>query len=263
MDILIDNSIPEYFYCSNKNHVKKKKLKNNCSFSLCKLFPLFYTIFFYIFELFFLYVLMVLMVRSFRSSTHNVFQWISFSLLILLSMFAIYCIECKSSYELAFYRQKRHVFDTAATTTAEGELLPTDLILVFTLDGSIRGMDRYDGRSYWTLQGGHKSSLIKADSQFKTHQMKLSEQQQDEGSIFNDIVPDIHSENDIELKHGDWQDNEEDDNKEEQDVYYIVEPQEGGNLYIYGDGRPLEVINSTTFLQKSFILFILETSFFN
>ncbi|KAG0766411.1 hypothetical protein G6F24_003642 [Rhizopus arrhizus] len=70
--------------------------------------------------------------------------------------------------------------------------------------------------------------------------MKLFEQQQDEGSIFNDIVPDIRSENDIELKHGDWQDNEEDDNEEEQDVYYIVEPQEGGNLYIYGDGRPLE-----------------------
>ncbi|KAI9269455.1 kinase-like domain-containing protein [Helicostylum pulchrum] len=34
-----------------------------------------------------------------------------------------------------------------------------------------------------------------------------------------------------------WEDSED---SEEQDIYYIIEPQDGGSLYIYGDGRPLE-----------------------
>ncbi|KAG1450406.1 hypothetical protein G6F56_008359 [Rhizopus delemar] len=129
-------------------------------------------------------------------------------------------------------QQKRHLLEEIET-----DLLPTDLVLVFTLDGSIRGMDRYDGRSYWTLQGGHKSSLIKADSQFKTHGMKLfdeeeEEEEEEEEDGFHDMVPDVRENG--ELKEPHWK------NETEQDVYYIVEPQEGGTLYIYGDGRPLE-----------------------
>lgn len=203
------------------------------------------------------YLWMVLMVRSFRTSTHSLFHWFTFSALILLSLLAIYCVECKSHYELEPY-SKRHLLEPPIQK--EAELLPTDLILVFTLDGSIRGIDRYDGTSYWTLQGGQRSSLIKADSQFKTHEMKLYDDSDDDddddyneeegySGLFNDLVPEVHEpevqENDIlkiKNKKSKVDDSIKEDDKDlQQDVYYIIEPQDGGNLYIYGDGRPLKV----------------------
>ncbi|KAI9263747.1 hypothetical protein BY458DRAFT_514231 [Sporodiniella umbellata] len=165
---------------------------------------------------------MVLMVRSYRSSTLSIFQWVSFSLLILLSTFAIYCVECKTSYDLAVY-QRRHIVEETET-----DLLPTDLVLVFTLDGSIRGLDRYDGRCYWTLQGGNQSSLIKADSQFETHETSLFKNQKEN----HNIIPGRRDNENPQSPQ--WE------SEPEQELYYIVEPQEGGNLYIYGDGRPLE-----------------------
>ncbi|CAO3682001.1 unnamed protein product [Rhizopus microsporus] len=66
--------------------------------------------------------------------------------------------------------------------------------------------------------------------------------------LFNDLVPEVHEpevqENDIlkiKNKKSKVDDSiKEDDRDLQQDVYYIIEPQDGGNLYIYGDGRPLK-----------------------
>lgn len=210
---------------------------------------------------------MVLMVRSFRS-TLNLLQWFSFSVIILLSMFAIYCVESKSphSKDLTLY-QKQHLMDSNGkdgkeTSPSSGsDLLPTNLVLVSTMDGSIRGIDRFEGRVHWTLKGGPGSSLIKSNSHFETHKLykqgpasfnsKNNHREEDESDkLFVDTVRNMDTDDDNEsiedefddfnLEQQSWEDSEDGEN-EEQDIYYIIEPQDGGSLYIYGDGRPLEV----------------------
>lgn len=234
---------------------------------------------------------MVLMVRSFRS-TMKLLQWVSFSIIILLSMFAIYCVESKASFsnDVTVYQKRHYIIDSTQkdkdTTPSPGQgLLPTNLVLVSTLDGSIRGVDRYEGRVHWTLKGGPGSSLIKSNSHFETHRLykpgptsvnSKHAQQQDKQQVLKEqefVVVEEDDDDDFNLfqdslsgeftsstdTEGDsdsaddefddfnferfpWEDSEaEEENVEDADIYYIIEPQDGGSLYIYGDGRPLEV----------------------
>ena len=216
---------------------------------------------------------MVLMVRSFRS-TKNLVQCISFFFIIVLSMFAVYCVDAKTN-DVGFY-QKRHLLiegqkDKENIPSARNQLLPTNLVLVSTLDGSIRGVDRFEGNVYWTLKGGPGSSLIKSNSHFETHKLykqgpnsdqakdtassqqssKVEEEdEEDRYKLFVDTLQDIDTEDESDSADDDmdqfnleqypWEDSEDGDN-EEADMYYIIEPQDGGGLYLYGDGRPLEV----------------------
>ncbi|KAI9356041.1 hypothetical protein BD770DRAFT_444299 [Pilaira anomala] len=177
-------------------------------------------------------------------------------------MFAIYCVESKSTFssELTYY-QKRHLLldsnqkETEESTTGN-DLLPTNLVLVSTLDGSIRGIDRFEGRVHWTLKGGPGSSLIKSNSHFETHKFykqgagdmdsttAVAEQEEND-KLFVDTLSNMDTDedstdddlDDFNLDQHSWEDSED---SEEQDIYYIIEPQDGGSLYIYGDGRPLE-----------------------
>lgn len=224
---------------------------------------------------------MVLVVRSFRS-TLNLIQWVSFSIIILLSMFAIYCVESKASFpsDMTIYQQKRSLLldssrkegggrggkdaassSSAAASASPSGLIPTNLVLVSTLDGSIRGIDRFQGDVHWTLKGGPGSSLIKSNSNFETHKLYKpgptsvdrrdsnggSSDEEDTDRLFLDTFNDILTDGDDSDDYNDdsefnlqdhWDDS---DDAEDPDIYYIIEPQDGGTLYIYGDGRPLEV----------------------
>ncbi|CEP17643.1 hypothetical protein [Parasitella parasitica] len=189
-------------------------------------------------------------------------------------MFAIYCVESKPSFpnDMTLYQQKRNLLlDTsrkeggkdgasaAATSPSPGALIPTNLVLVSTLDGSIRGIDRFHGDVHWTLKGGPGSSLIKSNSNFETHRLykpgPTSDRRDSTGSgncyedsdrlfldTFDDILTDGEDSDDYNDDpefhlQGHWDDS---DDVEDPDIYYIIEPQDGGTLYIYGDGRPLE-----------------------
>lgn len=188
-------------------------------------------------------------------------------------MFAIYCVESKVPYskDLTLY-QKQHLLldsnqkDGKETLPSSGnDLLPTNLVLVSTMDGSIRGIDRFEGRVHWTLKGGPGSSLIKSNSHFETHKLykqgpasvnsKINrdrrEKEDECDKLFVDTVRNMDTDedndsiddefDDFNLEQQPWEDSEDGEN-EEADIYYIIEPQDGGSLYIYGDGRPLEVI---------------------
>ncbi|KAI8333189.1 hypothetical protein EDC96DRAFT_526122 [Choanephora cucurbitarum] len=204
---------------------------------------------------------MVLMVRSFRSPM-NAFKWLPFSLLILLSLLAIYCVESKPSFpkDMTLYQQKRTMLietgqkdsEESPTPAPTNNLIPTNLTLVSTLDGSIRGINRFHGEVYWTLKGGPNSSLIKSNSQFQTHKLYKSEpsipqeseeSEDDISQLFMDTFEDTLTNNDVDgydynlQEQQPWEDSEE---VEDLDIYYIIEPQDGGVLYLYADGRPLE-----------------------
>lgn len=185
---------------------------------------------------------MVLLVRSFRS-TLNLFQWFSFTFLISLSLFATYCVAANSiSNDLTFYR------NTLSDRKQYTDLIPTELVLVSTMDGSIRGIDRFQGTVHWTLKGGPKSSMIKSNSDFKLHKLykpgPTSKMDPDDDRIrlfMDDVIGDentIRDEN-YQLAEEPWETNGEE--VEDSNVYYIIEPQDGGTLYLYSDGRPLEV----------------------
>ncbi|KAI8992276.1 kinase-like domain-containing protein [Pilobolus umbonatus] len=83
---------------------------------------------------------------------------------------------------------------------------------------------------------------------FETHKDNVHKKEQEEDKLFDDIVPDVDSgdqpddfsnDNDFNDIQEPWQ-NDEGDN-----IYYIIEPQNGGGLYTYGDGRPLEKLPFT------------------
>ncbi|KAI9469862.1 MAG: hypothetical protein EXX96DRAFT_587700 [Benjaminiella poitrasii] len=202
---------------------------------------------------------MVLMVRSF-GSTMTLFKWLSFSTLILLSTFAIYCVDSKPSLrnDMTLYQHKRNLLLESSQKgekeafSDQDSLLPTNLVLVSTLDGSIRGIDRFHGDVHWTLKGGPGSSLIKSTSNFETHKLYKSgslsslfddddiSDNEDDSELFLDALNDVLTDEDdsddpeFNLEHHAW------DESEDSDVYYVIEPQNGGVLYVYGDGRPLE-----------------------
>lgn len=223
---------------------------------------------------------MVLMVRSFRS-TMNLLQWLLFSFIIVLSMFAVYCVESKPNFpnnDMSFYQKRRLLIESSKdknTTPANTNLIPTNLVLVSTLDGSIRGIDRFEGRVHWTLKGGPGSSLIKSNSHFETHKLykegpmtkesysspnineeedmtmveeEEEEEDDDDYKLFVDTLRDIESDeesdseddefDEFNLEQYNWENKQ---SNEEPEIYYIIEPQDGGSLYVYGDGRPLEV----------------------
>jgi hypothetical protein len=192
-------------------------------------------------------------------------------------MFAIYCVESKPSFpkDMTLYQQKRNLLfensqkdatnkDAAAAAAAAsapaspGNLIPTNLVLVSTLDGSIRGIDRFQGDIHWTLKGGPGSSLIKSNTNFETHKLykpgptsevesNSSSDEEDNSRLFldtlNDILSDTGDSDDFsdDPEFHDLQEEWEDAEEELSNIYYIIEPQDGGTLYIYGDGRPLEV----------------------
>ncbi|KAI8969235.1 hypothetical protein BDF20DRAFT_152288 [Mycotypha africana] len=229
---------------------------------------------------------MVLMVRSFRS-TVNILQWLCFSFFILLSTFAIYCVDSTpaSSQEIILYHHQKRSAEGAETrlqtTQSKGhnksratslqqdfpdvpsDLYPTNLVLVSTLDGSIRGIDRFQGDVHWTLKGGPSSSLIKSNSKFETHQLYKSgpdfsnsyesEEETDEEKLFDDdtfddVITDADDsfeamDDNIQLQESVWDQTDNDMNESE--IYYIIEPQNGGTLYLYEDGQPLEKLPFT------------------
>lgn len=227
------------------------------------------------------------MVRSFRS-TMNLITWLTFAVIILISMFAIYCVESKPSFpkDMTLYQHRRNLLfennqkdaaneDAASAAAAAasapdspgGNLIPTNLVLVSTLDGSIRGIDRFQGDVHWTLKGGPGSSLIKSNTNFETHKLyksgptsevdnSISSDEEDDGHLFldtlNDILSDAEESDDSNdgPKFHDLEVKGEDTEEELSDIYYIIEPQDGGTLYIYGDGRPLEV----SFFSAYFVL---------
>lgn len=229
---------------------------------------------------------MVLMVRSFRS-TLNLISWVSFSIIILLSMFAIYCVEAKPSFpnDITLYQHKlgppnKDTKDTSTAPPNPGALIPTNLVLVSTLDGSIRGIDRFQGDVHWTLKGGPGSSLIKSNSNFETHKLYKpgpyseprdssgnSSSDEDTDRLFLDTFDDVLTDGEYSDDYNDdpefnLQESSDSDDADDLDIYYIIEPQDGGTLYLYGDGRPLEVriILRTTLSYTN--NFPLETSFF-
>jgi hypothetical protein len=203
----------------------------------------------------------------------NLIQWLSFSIIILLSMFAVYCVESKPSFpnDLTFYQKRRLLIesngkDKNTTPASRNNLIPTNLVLVSTLDGSIRGIDRFEGRVHWTLKGGPGSSLIKSNSHFQTHKLykegpatasatsfsnegglgnekEEEEKDDDDYKLFVDTLRDIESDeesdseeddseeedpNDFNLEQYSWESKQEE--HEEPETYYIIEPQDGGTL---------------------------------
>lgn len=193
---------------------------------------------------------MLFMVRS-LGRTLNLLQWSSFAFLILLSVFAIYCVEANTlSNDLTLYQQRRNSLADPKKQTAAADLLPTELVLVATMDGSIRGVDRFQGIVHWTLKGGPKSSMIKSSSDFKIHKWykpgPTSETSDDDSTrlFMDDVLGDenLYQDSDYHLAESPYEENGQ---VEDADVYYIIEPHDGGTLYLYADGRPLEV---TSFL---------------
>ncbi|KAI7907214.1 uncharacterized protein BX663DRAFT_495206 [Cokeromyces recurvatus] len=201
---------------------------------------------------------MVLMVRSF-GSTMTLFKWLLVSVLMLLSTLAIYYVDAKPSFpnDMTLYQHKQNLLldssqkERKNSSPVSDNLLPTNLVLVSTLDGSIRGIDRFQGNVHWTLKGGPGSSLIKSTSNFETHRLYKSSISEDNISdnddnnelfldTFNDILTnrddsdEFNDDPEFNLQQQEW------DEAEETDIYYIIEPQNGGILYVYGDGRPLE-----------------------
>lgn len=123
------------------------------------------------------------------------------------------------------------------------DLIPTDLILISSLDGSVRGVDRSTGNVYWTLQGGTSgSSVIRSTIHFRTkhdiRRQRPENSMHDESHAFDDFLMD-----DSEESSSQEMSVTDDDNADAEgyEMYYIVEPQNGGILYVYGEGRPLEV----------------------
>jgi hypothetical protein len=216
----------------------------------------------------------------------NLIRWVPLTIIIIFSMFAIYCVESKPNNDLQLY-EKRHLLltdsnsnpkDKENSVPSNNELLPTNLVLVSTLDGSIRGIDRFEGRVHWTLKGGPGSSLIKSNSHFETHKLykqdptdslDTKQEQEDESEkIFVDTLRNVESSSmsgdeehsvvvdrmDFDTDLHAWEDSEDgehdgddEDEEPEDEIYYIIEPQDGGSLYIYGDGRPLEVRKKSKF----------------
>ncbi|KAG0172317.1 bifunctional endoribonuclease/protein kinase ire1 [Apophysomyces sp. BC1034] len=149
-------------------------------------------------------------------------------------------------------------------------LKQTDLILVCTLDGSIRGVDRLRGAVYWTLQGSSGSSLIKTSSHFdnrysghngiyETNEDETLQNMETEDQEFaNDMSRQPEDETQtgpIDFSYGSTENDTDTPTlikktelqsvwqaPEGHDVYYIVEPNDGGTLYLYKEDKPLEKI---------------------
>lgn len=177
------------------------------------------------------------MVRSFRT-TLNLFQWLPFLFIILVSIFAVYIVEAAPPFGFRDETEQHNILieQQAADPTRRNDLVSTALVLISMLDGSIVGVDRFKGHVYWTLQGG--PALIKANSHHATPQPEETEEQ----NIFRDVLPDIDSFglDEFDMDHQNAYQEPWDD-QQEPDIYYIIEPQDGGSIYVYGDGRPLQV----------------------
>lgn len=108
-------------------------------------------------------------------------------------------------------------------------LIPTDMVLISSLDGSIRAVDRFKGIVYWTLPGrASAGSLIKSTVRIAATDSSL------DVLADNDDMMDKHNNDSDDDQH--WLE------QEKHDLYYIVEPHNGGGLYLYGSGKPLEVL---------------------
>lgn len=128
------------------------------------------------------------------------------------------------------------------TNNISDDLIPTDLVLISSLDGSVRGVDRFKGTVYWTLQGGTSgSSVIRSTTHFRTNydtrQQHADRSMHDESRAFDDYLMDEDEISGQNILVSD----DDDAYAEGYEIYYIVEPQNGGTLYVYGEGRPLEV----------------------
>ncbi|KAF7727483.1 bifunctional endoribonuclease/protein kinase ire1 [Apophysomyces ossiformis] len=172
--------------------------------------------------------------------------------------------------DLSPYTRRRDMRSNGDIQHRTQPLKQTDLILVCTLDGSIRAIDRLQGNVYWTLQGSSGSSLIKTSNHF---QDRLDEDDDIYGVDDNDRFDDTETEDQVlsdhnarmvedadqpELDNLEWTDTDNDtvapsllrkadlqpvwQAPEGHNVYYIVEPNNGGTLYLYKEDKPLEKI---------------------
>ena len=101
----------------------------------------------------------------------------------------------------------------------EDNLMITDMVLISLLDGSIRNVDRLKGSVYWTLPATGSSTLIQSTSHGRK---QTSENDWDNIDALEDGPDQFLADSE-----------EPEDTKQMQ---YIVEPQNGGVLYLYSDG---------------------------
>ncbi|KAI7860855.1 hypothetical protein BDC45DRAFT_529476 [Circinella umbellata] len=128
----------------------------------------------------------------------------------------------------------------------EDNLMITDMVLISLLDGSIRNVDRLKGSVYWTLPATGSSSLIRSTSH---GQKQTPENDWDNINELEDQADQFLADSE-----------EPEDTKQ---MHYIVEPQNGGILYLYSDGAmeklpftirelvyqsPLRTRNGTTYV---------------
>lgn len=175
-------------------------------------------------------------------------------------------------------RTHRYSASNARQPTPHQRYTPVDIVLVTLLDGSIRGIGRYDGRVYWTIRGGTQASLVKSNAQYKSRLVpdSLLDQQQQQRQSFvmadnilddddNDDGDDDDSDSDYHDLHYDSENHSHEapllgDTKrallnrneekavgflsrypQDHNVSYIIEPVDGGIMYLQVDGEPLQV----------------------
>ncbi|KAI8138581.1 hypothetical protein BJV82DRAFT_582748 [Fennellomyces sp. T-0311] len=126
--------------------------------------------------------------------------------------------------------------DTPATDTG---VKLTDMVLISLLDGSIRNVNRLHSEVYWTLPATSSSTLIRSTAHFREQALddwKLDQVEQTDDTL---------------------------DQQQDDQAHYIVEPQNGGTIYVYNDGTlerlpltirelvyrsPLRTSNGTTYI---------------
>ncbi|ORX50239.1 hypothetical protein DM01DRAFT_1100096 [Hesseltinella vesiculosa] len=129
--------------------------------------------------------------------------------------------------------------------------LLVDMVIVITLDGSIRAIGRYDSLTYWTIGGSSgtrtESSLVKSNIHFASL-LTVGQTRMETYSQFMDNLDDDHHpsedvpfrnlpETDKALSY--WT------NPQQYGIAYIVEPTDGGILYKYTDGEHLRKLPFT------------------
>ncbi|KAI8083052.1 uncharacterized protein BX664DRAFT_317049 [Halteromyces radiatus] len=146
------------------------------------------------------------------------------------------------------------------------------MIIATSLDGSIRGIGRYDSQVYWTIRGGQQASLVKSNA---NHQSRLVQDSLPQSnSIFDNDNNDYYNKYDYQhtydekvynnmaplLEEKVTPDNEKavrlwNNLPQNYNVSYIIEPVNGGILYLHIEGEPLQKLPFTMkdIVDRSFI----------
>lgn len=192
-------------------------------------------------------------------------RWLSIPFAILLFIISFGAALDKRNYHSTGYRkatiyprdqqvaaryahslQRHQGQPTVLNNERPDGLIPTDMVLISSLDGSIRAVDRFKAIVYWTLpgraSGASGGTLIKSTVHIPATAKKITPDSSLGALVGSEDMVDDHNNSD--------NNNNDDHHRQEQhwieqekhDLYYIVEPHNGGGLYLYGSGKPLEVI---------------------